>query len=178
MYITPIQAGQRERVVTLTNGFIQQAGVALNCTFQPVPVTFDLTGRAAGMYRVRGKLRTIRYNPYLFARYFDENLAVTIPHEVAHYVVDMIYGANKTRPHGHEWKQVMAIFGADDSVRGCYDLEGVPMRRYQRFDYACACRQHALTKIRHKRVLRGARYHCRSCRQELVPVNGQEIQFN
>ncbi len=66
-----------------------------------VPVRFELQGRAAGMYRVHKGERVIRYNPYIFSKYFDDSLANTVPHEVAHYITDVLLRAGEcaaTRP--------------------------------------------------------------------------------
>jgi len=87
-----IDDAQRRRVIDETMACISRANDLFNQSFELIPVSFDLMGRAAGMYRVRNGQRVIRYNPWLFARYFEDNLANTIPHEVAHYIVDMMYG--------------------------------------------------------------------------------------
>ena len=166
--ITPISPDQKNRVIAATEACIRLAGNKLDYQFDSVPVLFDLKGKTAGMYKVNKSQRVIRYNPYIFARYFSENLSVTVPHEVAHYIVDVLYGMRNTLPHGQEWQNMMALFNADASVTCCYDLEGIPTKQYQRFDYCCSCRTHRLTRIRHNRVLKGVRYHCRSCKSELV----------
>ena len=170
--IVPIQAEQQEQIIAATEACIYQASTALEYSFEPIPVLFDLKGRAAGMYKVNKKRRMIRYNPYIFARYFHENLTGTVPHEVAHYVVDVLYGMRTTLPHGKEWRNVMALLEADPSVTCRFDLEGLPTRHYQRFVYACSCRTHQLTRIRHNRVLKGVRYSCRHCKQTLVNADG------
>lgn len=166
--VSPIQLPQREQVIAATLACIDQASINLDYTFESIPIVFDLKGRAAGMYKVSKARRVIRYNPYLFAKYFSENLSVTVPHEVAHYVVDVLYGIRNTQAHGKEWRSVMAMFNADASVTCCFDLEGIPTRHYQQFKYSCSCRTHRLTRIRHNRVLKGVRYHCRSCKQKLI----------
>lgn len=170
--ITPIETVQQQQIIAVTESYINQASDILQHAFDTIPVVFDLKGRAAGMYKVKRSQRLIRYNPYLFAKYFDENLSTTVPHEVAHYIVDVLYGIRKTQPHGREWKNIMAIFDADASVTCNFDLDGIPTRRYQQFAYACACRTHQLTRIRHNRVLKGMRYNCRSCKQELIVRTG------
>lgn len=164
----PLDSEQQEQVLSATETCLYQVGVVLERTFEPIPVYFDLKGRAAGMYKVKKSQRMIRYNPYIFARYFSENLAVTVPHEVAHYVVDVLYSMRNTQAHGKEWKNIMALLNADASVTCDFDLNGLPTRNYQRFDYSCSCRTHELTRIRHNRVLKGVRYLCRHCKQELV----------
>jgi SprT protein len=167
-HVMPLDSEQQEQVLSATETCLYQASVVLERTFEPIPVYFDLKGRAAGMYRVKKSQRMIRYNPYIFARYFSENLAVTVPHEVAHYVVDVLYGMRNTQPHGGEWKNIMALLNADASVTCDFDLKDLPSRNYQRFDYSCSCQTHELTRIRHNRVLKGTRYLCRLCKQELV----------
>ena len=90
--VKPIDDVQRQRVIEETTACIYKADDLFNQTFDLIPVSFDLMGRAAGMYRVRNGQRVIRYNPWLFARYFKDNLANTVPHEVAHYIIDIVYG--------------------------------------------------------------------------------------
>jgi SprT protein len=167
--IEPIDAGRQAMVRQATAGWLRRAGDLWRREFAPVPVTFDLSGRAAGMYRVRYGRRCIRYNPWLFAKYFEENLAVTVPHEVAHYVTDVLHGLQRVRPHGVEWQAVMRSLGVEPRASGDYDLSGVPVRRQRRFEYACGCAVHRLTAQRHNKVHRGdALYRCRSCGGNLV----------
>ncbi|MGD2055902.1 MAG: SprT-like domain-containing protein, partial [Gammaproteobacteria bacterium] len=130
---------------------------------------FDLQGRAAGMYRVREGRRWIRYNPWIFARHLEDSLGQTIPHEVAHYVTDILYGLANIRPHGVEWRAVMHALGAEPRATGRYDLEGIPVRGQRRFDYRCDCTTHRLSICRHNRVQRSERtYVCRYCKAPLV----------
>lgn len=170
--VTPIQIEQQEQIVAATDACLYQAGRLLEYSFDPVPVLFDLKGRAAGMYKVNKNRRIIRYNPYIFARYFDENLTLTVPHEVAHYVVDVLYGMRNILPHGQQWRNVMHLLNAEPSVTCRFDLEGMPTRHYKKFIYRCSCRVHELTRIRHNRVLKGMHYSCRSCKQMLVNADG------
>ncbi|KPK54111.1 MAG: hypothetical protein AMS22_06405 [Thiotrichales bacterium SG8_50] len=172
--IEPIGISKQTLVVEATADYVERAQRLFNGDFSQVTVRFDLRGRAAGMYRVQKGERVIRYNPYLFAKYFDDNLAVTVPHEVAHYITDMVYGLRHIRPHGKEWKALMAEFGADASRTCNYDLEGIPKRVYQRFPYRCDCTQHDLTARRHNQIQDGKKlYFCRRCGSPLVPKPGQ-----
>ncbi len=180
--VTPINAAQRARVVSETQIYIERAAQIVSKAIPMLPVTFDLTGRACGMYRVRGRMREIRYNPYIFAKYFADNLAVTVPHEVAHYVVDRLYGRRKCRPHGVQWQALMESFGVDASRTANYDLSGIPLRTQRQFSYHCGCRQHLFSTRRHRKVARGeSLYHCRYCRNEVrfegqpVPGGGQNF---
>jgi SprT protein len=169
MPIEPIDAGRQQAVRQATDEYLRRAGEICRRDFPPIPVTFDLRGRAAGMYRVRGERRGIRYNPYIFAKYFEDNLAATVPHEVAHYVTDVLYGLQRVRPHGVEWQAVMRSLGAEPRACGDYDLSGVPVRRQRRFTYACGCATHRLSTQRHNKVHHGeALYRCRRCGGPLV----------
>ena len=162
--IQPINDRLEHQVRVKTGEYIRHASRLFGQDLAEIPVLFDLKGRAAGMYRVLNNTRVIRYNPYIFAKYFTDNITTTVPHEVAHYVVDMLYGAGRVKPHGIEWQKVMLSLGAEPSATGNYDLTGIPVRRQQRHAYACACTLHQISTARHNRIVRGkARYYCRKC---------------
>jgi len=166
--IEPINAEQRAQVVDKTQATLALAEREYGREFPAIPVLFDLRGRCSGMYRVRGRERVIRYNPHIFAKYFSDNLATTVPHEVAHYVSDCLYGLAKIRPHGDEWRRIMALFNADDSRTADYDLSGIPTRRQRYFDYRCVCQSHRLSTRRHNKLARGeVIYNCRQCGESL-----------
>jgi SprT protein len=169
MFVKPVDQSQQQQVVAATYACIQQAGQLFARDFSKPVIRFDLSGRVAGMYRVCGQQREIRYNPYLFGKYFDDNLANTVPHEVAHHLVAELYGWRNIRPHGAQWKAVMHRLGAAAAVTCRYDLSGIPQRRQRRFPYVCDCTAHRLSTVRHNRVQGGLGiYLCRQCRQPLV----------
>lgn len=160
-----LDAAQQLQVREATAACVEKAARVYGLALAPIEVCFDLRGSAAGMYRVQRGQRRIRYNPWIFARYFADSLAVTVPHEVAHYVTDCLYGLARVRPHGAEWRAVMRALGASVRVTARYDLSGLPLRRQQRFSYRCGCTSHQLSAVRHNRVQRGeAVYLCRKCR--------------
>lgn len=163
-YITPINQQQQDQVITATQQCIKLASEHFQRDFSLIPVNFDLKGRMAGMYKVKGKQRQIRYNPHLFAKYFTDNLTNTVPHEVAHYITDQVHGIRRIRPHGREWQAVMELFGAESKVTCDYDLQGIPLRQQRKFDYHCACRSYTITARRHNMIQRGERlYQCPAC---------------
>lgn len=164
MIIQPIGDTQQQQVCTATNNLLIKAHGLYNVAFSIIPISFDLKGRAAGMYRTHNKQRSIRYNPYLFAKYFDDNLTTTVAHEVAHYITDILFGLRNIKPHGAEWRSVMQDFGIAPQVTGRYDLSGIPLRQQKRFEYQCDCSIHKLSTVRHNKIIKGkARYHCRTC---------------
>ena len=167
--VEPIGQVQQRQVVAATEDFIGLSERLFNRPFERVPVLFDLRGRAAGMFKVVGRHRCIRYNPWIFSKYFEENLRDTVPHEVAHFVVHELYGLKTVKPHGEQWQAVMQCFGADAGVTFDLDLDGIPRRRQRTHPYRCDCRLHQVSTTRHNRVLRNAgRYHCRACGGNLV----------
>lgn len=166
--IEPIDDEQQREVRVRTRHFVQEAQTIFKRHFQDPQVLFDLRGRTAGMYKVHGKRRWIRYNPWIFAKYYEVNLRDTVPHEVAHYIIDDVYG-RRAKPHGPEWQALMTKFEADPGVTFNLDLSGVPQRRQRTHPYQCLCRTHEVSTTRHNRVLRGkGRYHCVKCEGELV----------
>ena len=172
--IAPITPALQERVIKETNHFIKSAEDYYERKFSEIPVVFDLSGKSAGMYRVKAGQRVIRYNPYVFAKYFDDNFKETIPHEVAHYVTDMLYGLKKIRPHGNEWKSVMQVFGVAANRTADYDLTGLPVRNFQTYIYHCGCQNYELTSRRHNKIVRGTgHYMCRDCGGKLLFVKNQ-----
>lgn len=167
-YIEPINKQQQQQTIDTVSIRLQQAEKLFGRHFKLPLISFDLKGRAAGMYLSGRTYKRIRFNPYIFAKYFQDNLNTTVPHEVSHYISDILYGLHSIRPHGSEWQKIMQTFGVDP-VRTCnYDLDGIPLRRYQRYSYHCGCSSHSLTSRRHNKVRRGeTRYSCRLCGNEL-----------
>ncbi|MDH3687984.1 MAG: SprT-like domain-containing protein [Gammaproteobacteria bacterium] len=167
--ITPIDSAVQQQVTQATHACIRNAEEIYRRKFKLLPVTFDLIGRAAGMYRVDGRGRVIRYNPYLFAKYYEDSMGVTVPHEVAHYVTDVLYGLKHVRPHGIEWRTAMTALGADHRRSAPYDLTGIPTRCHRRFRYHCRCRELSLSARSHNRVKQGRFFYiCHHCGEHVI----------
>lgn len=173
--------GERERAAAVAEvaRWCRRAEQYYGVVLPPPQVLFDQRGRAAGSFRPSrpatakrpAEPDTIRFNPWLFAKYWQESLADTVPHEVAHYVVSRCYPQRRLQPHGPQWQAVMVEFGLPTRATGRYDLEGIPQQQRASYPYQCGCRSHQLGAVRHRRVAAGqARYHCRGCRGELVAV--------
>ena len=172
--ISPLSIKQQQQVVDKTHGYIEQAADLFNIKNKAVEISFNLKGRAAGMYRVKRQKhhffgrqkREIRYNSFIFSKYFDDNFTTTIPHEVAHYICDVIYGLKNIKPHGKEWKGIMQAFGANASVTANYDLSGIPLKKQTLFTYQCDCREHQLSSIRHNKIKKhDYQYLCKTCKR-------------
>ena len=174
--ITPLSGEQQQRVIDETNNYIAQANKLFNIKAKNIDIQFNLKGRSAGMYRIKRNRkiffshckREIRYNPYIFSKYFDDSFKTTIPHEVAHYISDIMHDLKNIKPHGNEWKAIMQAFGVDASVTASYDLSGIPLNNRTLFSYQCDCREHQLGIIRHNRIKNNQnQYFCKSCKQVL-----------
>jgi SprT protein len=167
--VSPIGEHRRQQVRAATGACLRRAAAICRLPIPAIDIHFDLGGRAAGMYRVRQGRRCIRFNPYILARYFDEGIAETVPHEVAHYATDLLFGLGNIRPHGPEWQALMSALGGTPVATARYDLTGIPVRRQRRFGYRCGCSTHRLSTRRHNRIQQGrAAYLCRRCKAPLV----------
>ncbi len=173
----PIGEPERAAVITAVARWCQFAEQCYGVALPPPAVRFDQRGRTAGSFRPArpatakraAEPDTLRFNPWLFAKYWQESLADTVPHEVAHYAVSRRYPNRRLKPHGPQWQAVMVDFGLPTRATGHYELDGIPQQQRASYPYQCGCRSHQLGALRHRRVAAGhARYHCRSCRTELV----------
>lgn len=158
---------QQQLVTDCTKQWLQKASDLYGIRLPVAQIEFNLRGVSAGQFATNGKVLRLRFNPWLFAAYFEENLAQTIPHEVAHLITFVRFG-QRVKPHGREWKACMQDFGRPALTTHRFDVSDIPRRNTRRYTYRCGCQQHQLTAIRHNRILKGASYLCRSCRQPLI----------
>jgi SprT protein len=164
-----LDPARKRELISHTQALIELAGQHLGRALAPVSVAFDLRGAQAGQY-LGGRHCRIRYNPEMAAANYREFLRQTVPHEVAHHVVQQCHG-RRAAPHGREWREVMRLFDAPAERCHDFDLTSVRVRRQRRFDYRCGCRQHQLSATRHYRISRGERrYRCIRCGEELSPA--------
>lgn len=158
-----------ERLLQRAHPLFDAAGVA-----PPEPrYRFDLGGRAAGQVVWSQRRRPdVRYNLSIAALQPEPFLAETVPHEIAHVVTALCH--RSARPHGPEWRAVMAYFGIARASR-ChrFRLDTDLQRVQRRWAYRCACDVHQLSTTRHNRVHTGRQiYVCRRCGGALHPVGG------
>ena len=125
----------------------------------PLPrLRFDLRGHCAGQARYADW--TVRLNHALLLAHGEAFVRDTVPHEIAHLVAHAVHGP-VIRPHGAEWRALMARLGAEPRV--CHDYPVTPARRTASFAYRCQCRMHNLGGVRHRRAQTGQVYRCRRC---------------
>ena len=145
----------------------------------PMPtLKFRQSGRIGGYYQPPqafwGKPELISINPDYFKNHYDEQLNVTVPHEVAHYVTHHVFG--NVQSHGREWASVMRAIGLPTDRCHTFSLEGVKTREVAKpYHYACGCDiKHNLTKQKHLKcqsnisIFGKTGYTCRRCRKPLT----------
>lgn len=136
-------------------------------TPHPPRLVFDLRGTRAGSSDSAG---TIRLNPVLLRENTAAFMALTLPHEVAHWIV--FRWRPGASPHGVEWRQVMAWLGAPAQRCHDFDVTRARLKTGRRYAYRCACRQHTLGAVAHRRSQTGRTiYRCRVCGSVLRPLD-------
>ena len=66
-------------------------------------------------------------SPILYSENVEKFLAITVPHEVAHFVILIQYWGKKKKPasHGKEWKAVMKKLGVFDTTYHKYNVDTI-----------------------------------------------------
>ena len=116
-------------------------------------VVYQKRGTTAGTANYR--TWTIDINPVLLVENFDDMLADTVPHEMAHLITDTVYPeAHESGPmqrtrrgwkrgkrsvHGSEWQSVMRVLGVNPSRTHSYDTTNARVREKVSYDYKCNC---------------------------------------
>jgi SprT protein len=133
----------------------------------PAPqIRLDLRGRAAGQWRFSDGVEILRFNPDAFIQDWHAHFPATVAHEVAHSIVYRRFGLRSVRPHGSQWRAVMAALGFPPIVTHRTPLTG---RRSRVYVYQCKCQSHRLGPRRHHLIKqRGYRYDCTQCGGKLV----------
>jgi SprT protein len=144
----------------------------------PAPtLKFRQAGRMGGYYQPPspfwGKAEVLVINPDFFKNHYDEQLNVTVPHEVAHYVTHHVFG--NVQAHGWQWASVMRVIGLPPDRCHTFSLEGVKTRQVDKpYHYACGCIVHLLTKQKHTKCQSNLTNYgktgltCRKCRKPLI----------
>jgi SprT protein len=157
-----------------TQRLLNEAATRYNVTLPLPEVRFDLRGKAAGMVLFRANCHAIiRYNRILLNENGNTFIERTVPHEVAHLVAREVHGPC-IKPHGEQWRAIMAFFGADSSRCHSFPVKEQNRRRMRYFHYRCGCQDHRLSAIRHHRHLAGVTYLCRRCGSALRWVFGED----
>lgn len=140
----------------------------------PYPrISFRLKGGTAGTASyIKNE---IRLNAGLLEENGQTFLDRTPAHEVAHIFAFKQYGIQRTRRgsrqvHGWAWKSVMREFGLNSERCHSYETSTTVKRASKPYVYTCGCQEFNLTAIRHRRILQGKTYNCKTCKSRLTFV--------
>ena len=127
---------------------------------------YDLKGRTAGMACARYKAQEfyIRLNndALLNPEFKDYIFEQTLPHEIAHTVVQQLWPTNPS--HGYKWAEVMHLFNRP--ANRTHNLPLKKARKTRRFEYAtksgccmkCNCGLNVHNKIQAGRIYKCTRH--------------------
>jgi SprT protein len=161
---------QRHTILQLVDALYHKAAQHFSCHAEACAVSFKLRGRAAGQWRLRDGVESLHFNERLFCTDPTEHMPDTVAHEVAHSVVYRCHGRKGVRPHGREWREVMAYLGFQPRVTHASSAQTL-VQALDHHLYRCACRSHALGPRQHRKVCNGQRdYRCRLCGHTLTPA--------
>jgi len=139
------------------------------------PLIFKNIGGPAGrnIYNPFTRISTVIINPAYFQKPngYEEQLTVTLPHEVAHHITDFIYGTGRhVKDHGWQWARVMGWLGLPPEVHHHINTDGIIKRHERPYSYKCSCsKSHLLTATLHLRIQRDGRHRiCKRCHSRIV----------
>ena len=130
-------------------------------SFPEPKVRMDLTGKIAGKFCPKAT-PLLQFNLALMLENKEVFILSTVPHEVAHFVVNII--APHSPPHGVVWQAVMKLFGVSNPQTYHNYKVAPPKRRKRSYIYRCSCREHFFTKQKHSYVNKGISYTCKRCK--------------
>lgn len=128
----------------------------------------EIKGTKAGTAQVVGGIPTMSLSIEACDKYSKEMAEVTIPHELAHIVCDLVH--TNTKSHGKEWYDICIALGGTGATT--HNMELTPTRKTRKFLYLdTQDEEHTLTIIRHNKLQNGkvASYCVTSTRAQILP---------
>lgn len=148
-----VTADMKAKVDAKLRECIAIANKRYNINLKFPTVIYQKRGTTAGTANYR--TWTIDINPVLLVENFEDMLADTVPHEMAHLITDTVYPeAHESGPmqrtrsgwkrgkrsvHGSEWQSVMRVLGVNPSRCHNYDTTNARTREKTSYDYKCNC---------------------------------------
>lgn len=142
-------------------------------TFDICKLEFTVGGKRVGGY-AQPTNNLINLNPHFFQfkNNIDHIINVTIPHEIAHLLDNIMYPSKTKRHHGPTWKYIMVKLGLKPDR--CHDMEGTkeykpsgPRPRPYVYECPSCKRVFHLTSNLHTKILRGQWRKCSVCKVEV-----------
>lgn len=114
---------------------------------------------------------TVHLNDVLLNTLNETTIKQTIIHEIAHHLTPVLF-PNHKQAHGPEFKRIDKSLGGLGRAKAPADdfdafQRASSTRKTTTFEYICLCQTHHITKNRHNRILKGARYLCVKCKTTL-----------
>jgi SprT protein len=113
----------------------------------------------------------IRLSEPMWPRISQNQRKDTVIHEVCHIKVrhdDVTTGRRRSKPHGLEWQHAMRTCGLEPQVTHDFDVSQLAGSRRKARAY-CGCdKPHMITPQRLNKIIRGAQYRCRRCKEHLT----------
>jgi SprT protein len=131
-------------------------------------VTYNLRGKCAGVSY--DAMCWIDFNLFLFRENFDEFIKQVVPHELCHVWQEQL--KLKGRPHGKEWKGLMARMGlvAERTHNFCVEFS---LSRTGLFRHRCGCGTGRMVGLEMHREMQEhpLSYRCEVCGRLFVYVS-------
>lgn len=136
--------------------------------------------------------KTLMFNPILAMENEDDFITQTVPHEVAHWIDQAVYGISYKRTnrgkvrwilHGPNWKYIMErVYKIPADVTHSYDVTNTRGRVVARdFIYTCPCNtKFEITTSIHNKMRKGQVRICGKCKGHLKLVEtktAEQIQL-
>lgn len=123
-------------------------------------ITYRIRGSSAGYAEYA--TRTIDLNMIYLRDNADAYIANSVPHELAHLIVQDIHG-NVPFQHGREWQALMQMFDAKVEITHRYDTA----KTVKTYQWNCGCMSHQLSYYQHTQARKGKAYECNKCKQAI-----------
>lgn len=155
----------RKQITDSINKYLDMARALYPDTNIPNPkISFDMKGGSTfGQARYGAGRFAIRINDKISAKYLDDAINDTAPHEVAHLVAYKVYG--RCQGHGPNWQRIMRQFGvaANRCASGMDTLEFRIFKAQTKHHFHCGNENcvHKMSGARKNKMVRGAAYQCR-----------------
>lgn len=143
---------------------------------------FSLKGQTAGQAFPAKNL--IRINLQLYRENYEDYLAETLPHEVAHLIVVYLHipprslqnWAMELSSHGREWQEVAKQLGCKGNR--CHTYATTSARVTRKFTFKCACAQREVGANVAAKINAGSIRICKKCNHVLVRPEQKSYPFD
>jgi SprT protein len=134
-------------------------------TISTPQIKYDLKGHHAG-WAIGGHTIRLNIDLLLNPTTRDHILNITVPHEVAHIVVQQLWPHSPGGHHGYKWQAMMFILGLPPDRTHSLQTTAARKRTKPHLLY-CNCGEHWVSVTIYRRFVQGTKYRCRKCNVKL-----------